>query len=105
MSAQQDFIALIQGTQTMQEVLRALETEPIRLLGNICQEYEKTGQPVPDHHIHPSGYVGEVSLRALVAAGMVKLKPGRRFSLYEYEPTPEGLEHYKRLTSAGVYAK
>lgn len=105
MKAYQDFITLIKKTEPMQQMLRSLEEEPARLLGRICQEYEKTGQPVPDHHLHPSGYIGEVALRALISAGLLRSEAGGKFALYQYQPTEKGLEQYKSLISSGFYQK
>lgn len=84
----------------MKHVLESLEEEPARILIHICREYEALGRPVPDHHFHVSGYIGEVALKALVAAGLIQSRPGSRFSLYDYEPTSQGLEHYRRLVSS-----
>ena len=95
-----DFQTLIKNTEVMKHVLESLEEEPARILIHICKEYEASGRPVPDHHFHVSGYIGEVALRALVAAGLIQSRPGRRFSLYDYEPTPAGLEHYRKLVSS-----
>lgn len=97
MNVYQGFLALIRKTEVMKEMLQSLDKEPARLLSNICKEYEGTTQPVPDHHLHLSGYIGDISLKALISAGLIKLKPGTRQSLYCYEPTPEGLEQYKKL--------
>lgn len=105
MKAYQDFTALINKTETMQQILKSLEEEPARLLGRICQEYEKTRLPVPDHHLHPSGYTGEVALRALLSAGLIGSEAGGRSALYHYQPTEKGLEQYKNLTESGFYQK
>ena len=75
----------------------------VSFLGDICREYQRTGQPVPDHHVHFGGYMGETTVKALVSAGLVKREPGGRISLYSYEPTKEGLAHYKKLKAEGIY--
>lgn len=98
--ASEDFKTLIKHTEVMKHVLESLEEEPARILIGICKEYEASGKAVPDHHFHVSGYIGEVALKALVAAGLIRSRPGSRFSLYDYEPTPEGLEHYRKLVSS-----
>ena len=89
----------------MQHMLQSLEREPAQILGSICQEYEKINQPVPDHHLHLSGYIGEASLRALTSAGLVKAEPGGRLSLFQYKPTKKGMEQYKHLLDDGFYQK
>jgi hypothetical protein len=81
---------LIEATDVMKEVLRSLKEEPGHLLALICREYEKTGQPVPDHRLHCVGYMGEAALRALVSAGMIHRHAGGGLALYTYEPTVEG---------------
>jgi len=103
MSAIDDFAALLGATEVMQQIHKSLKEEPAHLLGNICREHEKTGQPVPDHHVHLVGYMSETALRALLAAGLIKQQPGGRLSLYCYEPTPEGLKQYEKLKAEGFY--
>jgi hypothetical protein len=105
MSAIDDFTALIGKTEIMEQVTRSLREEPAHLLANICREYEEAGQPVPDHHLHFSGYIGEASLKALLAAGLIKQQPGGRLSLYCYQPTESGLEQYQNLENDGFYHK
>lgn len=102
MSAYKDFLSLIRKTEIMQEVLQSLEKEPARLLSSICREYGRTGQPVPDHHLPLYGYISEIGLKALLGAGLVKLQSGSRFTLYCYEPTPQGIEQYQSLTTSGL---
>jgi len=105
MSAINDFAALLEATEVMKQVLRSLKEEPAHLLGNICREYQKTGQPVPDHHLHFAGYLDEAALKALLCAGLIRQQPGGRLSLYCYEPAPEGLEQYEKLKTDGFYKK
>lgn len=93
----EDFIAVVNKTETMQALLKSLEEEPARLLGSICKEYESTGKPVPDHHLNLSGYFGEAILRALVSADLITKNPGDRFALYSYEPTKAGTNYYKGI--------
>lgn len=105
MDAFDDFTALLETTEVMKQVAKSLKEEPAHLLGDICQEYEKTGQPVPDHHLNLVGYLGEASLKALTSAALICPKPGSRLSLYAYEPTPKGIEQYERLKASGFYQK
>jgi hypothetical protein len=49
--------------------------------------------------------LGEAALKALLSAGLIKRQPGRKLSLYSYEPTPEGLEQYEKLKADGFYKK
>lgn len=105
MSVADDFFALLENTEPVREVLRSLKEEPARLLGDICVEYGRTGQPVPDHRLHLASYVREVGLKALLAAGLIKRETGGRLSLFSYEPTAEGLAQCERLKSAGFYER
>ena len=105
MKPYKDFIALINKTEVMKQVLSSLEEEPGLLLGKICQEYEKTSQPVPDHHLPHSGYTGEVALKALVSAELMRLETGGKLALYQYRPTERGLEQYRNLVKSGFYQK
>lgn len=102
-NAYREFINEVKKTEVMDYLLKSIEQEPIRLFGIICRTYEKTGQAVPDHLLHPSGYVGEVALKALTAAGFINYLPGDRLALFRYEPTEEGLKVYKKLVKEGVY--
>ena len=86
MSAIDQFVALMETTEVMKQVLKSLKEEPAQLLGQICREFQATGQPVPDHHLHYAGYMGEISLKALLATGLIVRQPGGRVSLYCYEP-------------------
>jgi len=99
MGAFEDFTDAIKKTQTMQELLKSLGEEPVKLLGSICREYERTNKAVPDHHLHLSGYFSEVILRALLSANLVTKEPEDRFSLYGYKPTEVGLKYYKGMVA------
>jgi len=105
MSTIDDFAALLETTEVMKQVLKSLKEEPAHLLGDICLEYQKTGQSVPDHHLHFVGYLGEASLKALLSLGLISRHPGGRLSLYSYKPTAQGLEHYERLKADGFYQR
>lgn len=105
MSAIDDLTALLETTEVMKQVLNSLKEEPAHLLGDICREYQRDGQSVPDHRLHFVGFLGEASLKALLAAGLIRHQPGGRLSLYSYEPTPEGLEQYERLKAEGFYRR
>lgn len=105
MSAIDDLTTLLEATEVMKQVLRSLKEEPAHLLGDICREYQRTGQPVPDHRLHFAGYMGEATLKALLAAGLIRRQTGGRVSLYCYQPTKEGLEHYEKLKADGFYKK
>ena len=101
MSTVDDFAALLEATEVMKQVLKSLKEEPAHLLGDICREYQRTGQSVPDHHLHFVGYMGEATLKALLSAGLIRRQSGGRLSHYSYEPTPEGLVPAGRLCGAG----
>lgn len=103
MSAIDDFAALIERTEVMKQVLKSLKEEPAHLLCDICREYERTGQPVPDHRLQFIGYIGEATPGVLISAGLVRQQTGDRLSIYTYEPTPTGLEQYEKLKADGFY--
>jgi len=105
MSAIDDFVGLIEATEVVKQVIRSLKEEPGHILSDICREYEKTGQSVPDHHLNLVGYLSEASLKALMAAELIRQQSGSRLSLYCYEPTPRGIEQYEKLRAAGFYQK
>lgn len=97
MGAFEDFIAVVNKTETMQALLRNLEREPAKLLGVICREYGATSKAVPDHHLGLTGYFGEAMLRALVSAHLITREPEDRFFLCSYKPTETGLRYYKAM--------
>jgi hypothetical protein len=103
MRAIEDFVSLLETTDVMKQVLKNLKEEPAHLLGNICREYQMTGKPVPDHRLPSVGYLGEAAVKALISAGLIKRQSGGLAALYSYEPTPEGLEQYKKLKADGFY--
>jgi hypothetical protein len=105
MSAIDDFVALLETTEVMKQVLKSLKEEPAHLLGDICREYQRTGQSMPDHHLQFVGYMGEAALKALLSAGLIRRQPGGRLSLYCYEPTSEGLAQYEKLKVDNFYQK
>jgi hypothetical protein len=105
MAAIDDFATLLETTEVIKQMRKGLREEPAHLLGDICREYEKTSQPVPDHHLQFVGYMGEAALKALLAAGLIKRQSGGILSLYSYEPTREGLEQYEKLKADGFYKK
>ena len=100
-----DFAALLETTEVMKQVLKSLKEEPAHLLGDICREYQQSGELVPDHRLQFFGYLGEASLEALLSVGLIRRYPGGRLSLHSYEPTAEGLEQYERLKADGFYQR
>ncbi len=103
MSAMDEFTTLIENTHVIQQAFRSLKEEPAHILGDICREYGVTGKPVPDHHFHYVGYLGEISVKALLSAGLIRQRPGGRVALYSYEPTPEGQKLSEKLKAEGFY--
>jgi len=99
-----DFATLVENTEVIKQVVKSLKEDPAHLLGDICLEYQRTAQPVPDHRLHLIGYLGEAALKALLSARLIQRQPGK-LSLYCYEPTPEGLEQYEKLKADGFYKK
>ena len=105
MGAIDEFAVLLESTEVMKQVLNSLKEEPAHLLGDICREYQRTGEAVPDHRLHITGYLGEASLKALLSIGLVRRQSGGRLSLYLYEPTTEGLKQYESLKTDSFYQK
>jgi hypothetical protein len=99
----EDFAGLIEATEVMQQVFKSLREEPAQLLGQICAEYRGNSLPVPDHRLSFVGYLGEATLKALIAAGLIRRLSGERLSLYAYEPTAAGLEWYEKLKASGFF--
>jgi hypothetical protein len=90
---------LLQKTGPIRELLTSIRREPVRLLTRINEEYERTGQPVPDHRLGAGHYLSGVLLRALQEAGLVEeASPGRRF-VRAYLPTQRGQEYARRIRS------
>jgi len=103
MSAIDNFALLLSTTEVMKQVLKSLKEEPAHILGDICREYQITGQSMPDHRLQLTGYLGGAALTALLSARMIKRQSEGTLSLYSYEPTSEGLEQYERLKVDGFY--
>jgi len=101
MSVIDDFAALLEQTEVMQQVLNSVKVEPAHLLGDICREYGKTGQPIPDHRLCLVGYLGEAAIKALISAGLVIRQAGGTLCLYAYQPTAAGLAQYEKLKADG----
>jgi hypothetical protein len=97
-SALDDFANLLGTTDVVRQVLKSLKEEPAYLLRDICREYLRTGEPVPDHRLRLAGYMAAVTLKALLSSGLIRQLPGGRLSIYTYEPTTEGLDQCDRLT-------
>jgi len=97
MGAFDEFLTEIRKTETMQALLKSLEEGSAGLLKSICQEYEATNKPVPDHHLNLTGYFGEAMLRVLLSANMITKELGDRVALYCYKPTGTGLNCYKGM--------
>jgi len=96
MGAFEDFVDIIRKTEAMQEILKNLVDEPAKLLTSICEEYEDTKKPVPDHHLLLVGQTGETAVKVLLSANMITKETGQ-FSLYSYKPTELGLTYCKKL--------
>lgn len=105
LGVREEFLALVRATGAMSQMLGSLDEAPIQLLGRICREYGKSGMPVPDYHLPPLGYIGEVCVKALVSAKLIESQPGPKVSLFRYQPTEEGMRYYQRLVVAGLLQK
>ena len=103
MSAFNDFVTQLETTDVIRQLLKSLKEEPAHLLADICAEYQATGQAVPEHRLHPGGYMEEVALRALLSLGLTTRQAGTRLAIYAYVPTPAGLERYDKLKAEGFY--
>lgn len=93
----EEFTSLIKQTEIMQALLQSLVEEPVKLLNCICQEYETTNKPVPDHHLNPTGQFNEAALRTLLSANLMTRETGGSIALYVYRPTEEGLKYYRDM--------
>ena len=71
MSSNRDFEALLNETEIMVQFKQSMKDEPVKLLLDICKKFEKAKQPVPEYNLHIQGYVGDISLKALVQSGLV----------------------------------
>jgi hypothetical protein len=103
MSALDDFTTLLDSTDVIKQLIKTLKEEPAHILGDICREYEKTGQVVPDHRLRTVGYMGEAAVRALISVKLITRSSGGVLSLYCFEPTKEGLKYYRSLKAEGFY--
>ena len=99
-----EFKELIKNTEVMSRVFTLLEKEPPYLLRLICEEYESTGNALPDHRLQLNGFIEDIALKAIVAAGLVIREDGGRMSLYQYRPTEEGVKKYHQLKKTGYYS-
>lgn len=86
-----EFSARIRDSETMKELIRSLDEEPVLLLQRICSRHEETGRPVADHYLQLTGYFGETMLRVLMQADLIERVPGGRGSLNAYQPTSDGM--------------
>jgi hypothetical protein len=100
--ARQEFIDIIRATEVIQQLLRDLEDDPLRILCSVCREHAETGQAVPDHHLDFYSYNSESALRALTAADLLRAREGSRYAVREYEPTEKGMALYHRLREEGA---
>ena len=105
MGAIDDFAVLLETTEVMKQVLSRLKEEPAHLLGRICQGYQRTGEAVPDHCLHFTGYLGEAAIKALLSAGLIRRHSGGSLSISVFEPTAEGLKQYESLKADSFYQK
>ena len=103
MSVFTEFVKEIKNTDIMGRVFGLLEKEPAYLLKAICYEYETSGDALPDHRLQLNGFIEDISLKALIAAGLVSREDGGRLSLYKYGPTEKGLQEYHNLLESGYY--
>lgn len=104
-SAYTEVASTLRETPAMKEFLASLEMEPFHLLAEICNAYDKAQEPVPDYRLTPGGYLSEMSLRALLQASFVDDKPSGRDAMRAFQPTPKGLEYYRRLKEEGFYTE
>lgn len=89
----------------MEELVTSLEHEPLGLLAAICKAHEVQGGPIPDHRLPIQGYLGEISIKALVQTGLVTEEPSTRDSIRAFVPTHKGSDYYLRLTKEDYYSR
>jgi len=73
MSAIDDFDILLGNTEVVKRTLKILKEESVRLLRDICREYQRTGLPVPDHRLQTVSYLAAEALSALLSADLIEL--------------------------------
>lgn len=103
MSAFREFVKEIKNTDVMGRVFGLMEKEPAYLLRMICDEFDTSGNALPDHRLQLNGFIEDISIKALVAAGFVNREDGGRLSLYKYSPTEKGMQEYRNLLKSGYY--
>ena len=75
----------------LRELREELYSYPLRLLRLIGEQHAARGAPVPDHALKLPPYLGDTTLRALVAGGYLKVHDDTHMAVHAYTPTDTGL--------------
>ncbi len=81
----------------IRELAEELYSFPLTLLRQVCQEYDRRGEPVPDHLLSLPPYIGETALRALIEGGLLERFEDQRYAIHAYRPTEAGKAMVRRL--------
>lgn len=105
MGSFEEFDTALHGTKIVQRVRRSLTIEATQALQQICREFERTGKPLPDHHLSSGGYMGEMIVKALIEAGLIEETEAERRAVRQYGPTERGRAFYRALLEENAFAQ
>ena len=106
MAALDDFTSTISETAVIQRVNAGMMMEAAQALRDICQQFERTGTPLADHHLPAGGYMGEMIVKALIEAGHIEeVLSDQRGFLHQYKPTKKGQSLYTKLMKEEAFAR
>ncbi len=104
MGAFDDFSKSVRGTPVVSRMLKSTMIEAAQALRDICREFEKSGQPLGDHHLPAGGYMGEMVVKALVESELIEEVASERGALHQYQPTDAGRKVYDGLKSEDAFS-
>jgi DNA-binding MarR family transcriptional regulator len=105
-AALDDFSSTIRETAVIQRVNAGMMMEAAQALRDICQQFERTGAPLADHHLPAGGYMGEMIVKALIEAGHIEeVFSDERGFLHQYKPTKEGQSLFTKLMKEDIFAR
>jgi hypothetical protein len=99
-----DFSDSVGATQVVSRMMKSTMIEAAQTLRDICKEFEKSGQPLGDHHLPASGYMGEMVVKALVESELIEETEAERGALHHYQPTDRGREVYEGLKTEDAFS-
>ena len=98
------FSESVRGTPVVSRMLTSTMIEAAQALRDICQEFEKFGQPLGDHHLPAGGYMGEMVVKALMEAKLIEEAQAERGALHKYSPTAAGCKVYAGLKKEDAFS-